>query len=287
MPIHQCCRLSYHYQHYHQLCRSSPYQPDHCRSCRRSCRRSYRSYRCCHCCRRPLFHRPVTPPPAAVSTGGRCSGRGGVSTGGSADSSRGVERHRRQQGRQQEGGDRGGGRVMCLARRACMVMAAVLAAVLQMVATVLALVLQTTLLWLRPMLLLLLLPPVAMHGISPVGWLLPPLTLSCLVLYTPLAGRMLRAGGGIMSLKLRASPTKATMATPFAQKSLSISALGGGAAPPLHPNICPEGPWQAPVSGLASPLPHSAHPRRSLIDVSPTPCATPSGHRVWRMFCGF
>jgi hypothetical protein len=30
---------------------------------------------------------------------------------------------------------------------------------------------------------------------------------------------------------------------------------GGRDAPPAphHPNICPEGPWQAPVSGLASP----------------------------------
>jgi hypothetical protein len=30
------------------------------------------------------------------------------------------------------------------------------------------------------------------------------------------------------------------------------SALGGGTPPPRHPNICPEGPWRSPVSGLAS-----------------------------------
>ena len=28
---------------------------------------------------------------------------------------------------------------------------------------------------------------------------------------------------------------------------------GEGRPHPHHPNICPEGPWQAPVSGLASP----------------------------------
>jgi hypothetical protein len=31
------------------------------------------------------------------------------------------------------------------------------------------------------------------------------------------------------------------------------SALGGGGALPRHPNICSGEPWQAPVSGLASP----------------------------------
>jgi hypothetical protein len=31
------------------------------------------------------------------------------------------------------------------------------------------------------------------------------------------------------------------------------SALGGEPVPPLHPNICSGEPWQAPVSGLASP----------------------------------
>jgi hypothetical protein len=60
--------------------------------------------------------------------------------------------------------------------------------------------------------------------------------------------------GSWMALRLVEDSQGTCLVLPYTRrKPGERSALGGGPVLPHHPNICSEGPWRAPVSGLAPP----------------------------------